>query len=206
MVDSPFCEVNLVVDADGSNLLLASFKIFGASNGALEPEPQIHLVDLLLSGGSHIDCVNTAGENLLHVVFNKINSLHGSGNWVKILAYIVSRGANIHATDASGRSVTRAAYHSGICPLCEGNFGSFTGDLWDAVLVASGVDIYPFRQDSPRRASYTQDYSREHFERLWEGKEHLCPYWDDASWPEVQSPSGFDRWDRLQGEFCPSTG
>ncbi|KAI0965355.1 hypothetical protein F4678DRAFT_334855 [Xylaria arbuscula] len=37
-------------------------------------------------------------------------------------------------------------------------------------------------------ARYTAHYTRQVFESLWEGREHLCPYWDDREWPELFDP------------------
>ena len=32
----------------------------------------------------------------------------------------------------------------------------------------------------PRRAVYTKDRTRAHFEQIWNGCEHLCPYYEDV--------------------------
>jgi len=61
--------------------------------------------------------------------------------------------------------------------------GSYPGDLWDSFLQSRGYDIEKYRGGNYRKAQYTEDYTRAHFEMLWEGKEHLCPYWDDEPWP-----------------------
>jgi hypothetical protein len=53
---------------------------------------------------------------ILHIMFNSISSHWGSQKWIRILADIASRGANIHAVDTSGRPMSDAAKYSGICP------------------------------------------------------------------------------------------
>ncbi|KAI1410600.1 ankyrin [Hypoxylon sp. FL1857] len=98
----------------------------------------------------------------------------------KTLEMLIERGADPQACDSNGDSVSDYAYDAGRASL----MGSCVGDLWDSVLQSSGREISEFRtQDCPRIAIYNSRYSRNDFEFLWKGREHLCPYWDDSPWP-----------------------
>ena len=97
-----------------------------------------------------------------------------------VLEGLFERGADVNAQDKSGTSVSRVAYAC-LSPFCL--MGSYPGDLWDSFLQSRGYDIEKYRGGNYRKAQYTEDYTRAHFEMLWEGKEHLCPYWDDEPWP-----------------------
>ena len=77
--------------------------------------------------------------------------------------------------------------------------GSWRGDLFDVVLQSCGYNIYEFRKEYPRTGLYTNEYSRRDFEILWEGIEHLCPYWDDTDWPS--SNLGCDKIN--EGDYQP---
>ena len=56
------------------------------------------------------------------------------------------------------------------------------GDLWDLVLVDHGHKTVSLRKNGSRDARYQNRYTRDVFEKLWTGKEELCPYyWDGVS-------------------------
>jgi hypothetical protein len=77
---------------------------------------------------------------------------------------------------------------------CEGEWtpvGGYRGDLWDAALVTCGYNLSEFRKLYPRLPRYDSRYKRSDFEKLWEGIEHLCPYWDDCRWPETGTRSDY---------------
>lgn len=101
-----------------------------------------------------------------------------------VLTYLVNNRADINWTDNKGRCVSDFAYSRVFCTPCSESFVPYMGDLWDSVLDDCGYDILPFRRLCPRRARYTGIYTRRVFEQLWEGREHRCPYWNDAPWPE----------------------
>ncbi|KAI9711511.1 MAG: hypothetical protein M1820_002074 [Bogoriella megaspora] len=93
-----------------------------------------------------------------------------------------SNGADIDAVDDFGRSVTDMAYQSVYDYPNWG--GGYRGDLWDAALLQCGYDVYERRLHHARTPQYDGMYRREDFERLWEGREELCPYFDDPPhWP-----------------------
>jgi hypothetical protein len=104
------------------------------------------------------------------------------------LKFLISKGANPFAVDNEGMSVSDYAYNK---RYDQYRFlGSYRGDLWDAALAQSGLDLPETRQNQPRRPNYTTPdkrgacYQRKDFTRLWEGCEDLCPYYDDPRvWP-----------------------
>ena len=68
-------------------------------------------------------------------------------------------------------------------------------DLWDCVLAKCGYTISDFRRRS-RRAVYLKhprrwsEYTRRHFEELWAGCKHLCPYYNDRDDERVVNYDG----------------
>lgn len=92
------------------------------------------------------------------------------------LKYLIERGADVFAQNYEGRSVSDVAYGNGPDDGTIGN--SFRGDVWDCALANSGLVISDFRR-RPRRAVYSNRYTRRHFEVLWARNEHLCPYYND---------------------------
>lgn len=93
---------------------------------------------------------------------------------------LIQHGADVYAEDQDGRSVSDIAYsrqHRHHFDNVE--LGCVWGDAWDFALAVCGHDISTFRQGRCRKASYGERYNRQHFEKLWEGHEHLCPYYYD---------------------------
>ncbi|KAI8677826.1 Helo-like-N domain-containing protein [Fusarium keratoplasticum] len=102
----------------------------------------------------------------------------------EILLFLVNRGADVSSTDNKGRSVSYYAYNRVFCTPCSETYPAYLGDLWDSVLDECGYNILEFRRLAPRKARYTNIYTRRVFEQLWRGRERRCPYWNDAPWPE----------------------
>lgn len=101
----------------------------------------------------------------------------------EIISLLVDSGADVYARDFDDVSVSEARYiQDGQISL---NFiNSSEGDIWDNVLARQGYNIAEFRKGWPRVAKYStgnpwwyHNYEREDFELLWEGMEHLCPYY-----------------------------
>lgn len=93
-----------------------------------------------------------------------------------VLLMLIRRGADVLAVDYTGLSVSEIAY------LTVGDEGlSVAGDLWDVVLADCQLDVASFRAACGirRRPRYGKWYTRELFEDLWRGREHLCPYFYD---------------------------
>jgi hypothetical protein len=109
------------------------------------------------------------------------------------LIYLIQQGCSIRAVCERGRSVSRVAYSANHTERNNGywsaGIGGYSGDLWDAALAICGYDLQEFRRDFPRVSWYDTNYQRADFESLWEGIEHLCPYWDDCRWPETGGDS-----------------
>lgn len=92
-----------------------------------------------------------------------------------IIVFLLRNGSDIY--QASDIAYTDCTYRSRI------DLGCYRQDLWDSSLALCGYDIRNFRfGQRSRRANYSQYYTRDHFEQLWWGREHLCPYWDDSPW------------------------
>ncbi|KAI8668636.1 Helo-like-N domain-containing protein [Fusarium keratoplasticum] len=109
------------------------------------------------------------------------------------LVYLIQRGASVYTVDDNHRSVSMTAYIQNEFE-CEGEWtpvGGYRGDLWDAALVTCGYNLSEFRRFYPRAPRYDSRYKRSDFEKLWEGIEHLCPYWDDHRWPETGTHGGY---------------
>ncbi|KAM6527667.1 hypothetical protein FALCPG4_008717 [Fusarium falciforme] len=103
------------------------------------------------------------------------------------LVYLIQRGVSVYAVDDNHRSVSMTAYIQNEFE-CEGEWtpvGGYRGDLWDAALVTCEYNLSEFRRLYPRLPRYDSRYMRSDFEKLWEGIEHLCPYWDDRRWPDT---------------------
>ncbi|KAF2972995.1 hypothetical protein GQX73_g665 [Xylaria multiplex] len=143
-------------------------------------------MELLLTKGVRINA--KCGE--LNCLGNFIRSIRWVllEDWFSLLVYAIQHGADVYCADESGVTVSQLAYTESIYMYSGCDLGSYRGDLWDAVLHASGYDISEFRAACPRRARYTQDYARKDFELLWKGREHLCPYWEDNEWPAAPKP------------------
>ncbi|MBE3044004.1 ankyrin repeat domain-containing protein [Candidatus Bathyarchaeota archaeon] len=92
--------------------------------------------------------------------------------------YLIQRGADPFAENLYGDSVSQEAYDKLSSVHAPLHIQRLSEDVWDCVLANCGYDIDDFRT-RPRRAVYTKHYTRAHFEQLWEGCEHLCPYYED---------------------------
>lgn len=146
-------------------------------------------LSLLINRGAHISARDLDGWTCLHHAFHYIWDMDvSSGHRVRLaptaqaaLAYLLSHGADPFAVDDCGKSVSGYAYSLKHIKYVVSMKTSCKGDVWDAVLADFGVDVAENRRQSGSRrvARYDERYSREDFEKLWEGREHLCPYYDD---------------------------
>ncbi|KAI0478682.1 hypothetical protein GGR56DRAFT_334277 [Xylariaceae sp. FL0804] len=106
----------------------------------------------------------------------------------EFISQLLDLGADIHLRADDGETCLHAFFQQKTLKFPTIDFseviiGSYTGDLWDAVLQSRGFDLAEFRHGYQRRAKYTKSYTRHNFEALWKGREALCPYWDDTPWP-----------------------
>lgn len=132
------------------------------------------VIALLLQRGANVHAVDTYGRSCLHLVIRGTKGLNRLEEEFAALVLLVRSGADVRAEDDWGRSVSETAYQG-----LSVDSGSYPGDLWDSVLAACGYQVSEFRRHYPRTARYTRDYPRRIFEKLWEGRQHLCPYWDE---------------------------
>lgn len=95
------------------------------------------------------------------------------------LLFLVRNGSKVRSIDNEGRSVREIAYESKLNLWDYHDTGSYKGDLLDVVLTRCGYDIRRMRQGFPRTPEYSTRYTRQVFQMMWEGKEQLCPYYDD---------------------------
>ena len=128
------------------------------------------------------------GQNCLHICLINYRRLRERVNLrdhLEILLLLVRNGADINAIDNSKQSVSMFAYSD-----LDGYYwhrSGCWGDLWDRVLAESGHNLSERRRDFPRRPQYSEIYSRDDFEEIWQGWESSCPYYDDPpEWPSKE--------------------
>ncbi|KAL8415083.1 hypothetical protein RB594_006062 [Gaeumannomyces avenae] len=107
---------------------------------------------------------------------------------VQTIKYLMAKGADVHAT-WQGRSCTAIAYGE------DGDTSSYNGDVWDAALASTGHDVEQFRRQEqqphsprfwaslhphPEGGALQSSYRLADFRDMWEGMEHLCPYYDQV--------------------------
>ena len=192
-------EVNERSTTDGSTLLLEA-----ATRRSFSKQ----VLSFLLTQGADIRARTIDGSTCLHVyLMHLIGDLMPQQQPVfskgleeqQILMDLVEKGADIHARDNYGRSVSDIAYQSRTfdwlpfdTPREEEQLNyvsvrvqsGYVGDLWDSVLVSRGHDLMEFRGGHPRRPAYCESYTRQNFGMLWAGREEMCPYWDDMVYPK----------------------
>jgi len=115
--------------------------------------------------------------------------------------YLIRCGADVSARDNEGRSVSEVTYRNN-------DRKSAPGNLWDVGLAERGYDVAQFRKlHWPREARYSRKYTRQMFEEMWKGQEHLCPYYHDdkpatiGEGSEWSTASEEDEEDEEDGEY-----
>ncbi|KAF4459111.1 hypothetical protein FALBO_14132 [Fusarium albosuccineum] len=188
--DSPFlCYADSETLVTDSIFLEACDPTMEFEFGELDPPIHIKKLAFLLSRGYTVSDKDHFGHTCLLRFFSSgLGYRLNQERWKDILVYLVQMGADVHATNTEGKSVSMLAYGQGLCGSCSGLYSSFTGDLWDAVLDSCGYAISEFRKLCPRRPLYIDDYTRHTFDKLWQGRENRCPYWNDDVWPEDEAP------------------
>ncbi|KAK0736266.1 hypothetical protein B0T21DRAFT_177864 [Apiosordaria backusii] len=155
---------------------------------------------ILLARGSNVRARDVNGNTCLHLCFRGIEIRANTRICLdqnrKALVYLIQHDADVFAVNYRGQSVSQVAYEKRLRnrPLWSKNNGyrcgwalihepgdGMRGDLWDLVLADCGFNIADFRTEAwPWRPSFTTSYTKEMFKALWEGQEHLCPYYDEA--------------------------
>ncbi|POR38554.1 hypothetical protein TPAR_01252 [Tolypocladium paradoxum] len=143
----------------------------------------------------------TLGFTCLHSLVYKAQRTENRDD-LETLVFLIQHGADTSALDHHQNTVSMRAYLSNEDDNYHCSKGSYRGDLWDAALTICGHDLDQFRTSYPRVPRYNKRYSREDFERLWWGNEHLCPYWDDRRYPET---GGNDDYWRRPPQRCDHT-
>jgi hypothetical protein len=153
------------------------------------------IFELLLDRGANVNARNSEGSTCLQVCLMSANNFRSQAQDSLIL--LIRNGASVYNVDIFDHSMTGLAngdtagmevYEYGENFIAKRTrLGSYHGDLWDAVLAQCGYSISELREDYPRSPRYTEEYTRQHFEKLWEGKEELCPYFND---PPIWYPHG----------------
>lgn len=138
-------------------------------------------IRLLVERGADVAARNALGRSCLHYFL--------AGNYPLMdmeesLIYLFKAGADVHALDHLGMTVSKVAYS-------RPRFGSYIGDVWDVALTKCGYDVQSFRRHHPRQSRYMDGYSRDIFERLWIDIEHLCSYYCEEELDKPQPSLDF---------------
>ncbi|EMT71109.1 hypothetical protein NOF04DRAFT_13591 [Fusarium oxysporum II5] len=126
----------------------------------------------------------TLGFTCLHSLVYKAHRSRDRDE-LEAVVFLIQQGADILAVDHHQHSVSMRAYLPNDGDNQYSSKGSYRGDLWDAALTICGHDVSQYRHAYPRVPRYNRNYRRKDFERLWEGYEALCPYWNDERYPET---------------------
>ncbi|KAM7196354.1 hypothetical protein V8F33_006263 [Rhypophila sp. PSN 637] len=140
-------------------------------------------LSILLNRGANIHARDKSGRTCLALCVSNLTFYYRRSRSAAeelaetraVLRSLIRRGADVFALDDLELSVSEAAYYN------KYEDTSAPGDLWDVVLADCGFDVAWFRMKYGirRRAGYRRGYTRQVFEDLWKGQEHLCPYYYD---------------------------
>lgn len=152
----------------------------------------------LIDHGANIDARDQNGYTSLQYLVTQIRRVPNSSERdFESLIHLIKSGADIHSRNNAGQSIWDAAMNNR-------RKGSYARDMWDFALVYCGYisEMEAFTRDNPRHAVYWEgrydEYLRADFEEIWEGWEHLCPYYGDEE-------SGLDCASFILGTQLPST-
>jgi hypothetical protein len=164
-------------------------------------------MDVLLRRGSSIHARNNKGETCLHRYIQRARSCDTSSFEEEPFRMLIKNGADINACDNDNISVSQCAYSTSKYDWSR-RVGGYRGDLWDAILTEYGYDISKTRRGFPRKPNYTERYTRNDFERMWTGREELCPYYHDPrEWdPEGDFESLQDKGESLSTSVAEAAG
>ncbi|KAH6961929.1 hypothetical protein BKA56DRAFT_177476 [Ilyonectria sp. MPI-CAGE-AT-0026] len=161
-------------------------------------------LQFLINRGADIYARDEFGRTCLHIWAKSNNGryLRPSKGWEPMrdaIIYLIQCSKDLLWTDYRGSTLSYAAYETDVANM-EFESGA-VGDIWDRVLAELGEDVSEFRQSFPRQARYTDDYSPRDFMRLWQGKEHLCPYYNDDDLQGLCCQLDSGRWKDLSNEY-----
>ncbi|EXA42973.1 hypothetical protein FOVG_08016 [Fusarium oxysporum f. sp. pisi HDV247] len=147
-----------------------------------EPYQARRQIQYLLKKGYDINSFLQGKTGLHHLMAKNCLWLEYIPEYMDLLMFVIENDGDVWAVDDDGYLAAHYAYNI----TCEADYlfcPSAKGDLWDAALSYFGYDILRVRKYHPRKARYTSGYTRQDFEKLWQGREGDCPYWDDQPWP-----------------------
>lgn len=148
-----------------------------------EPHQARRSIHCLLKNGYDVNSILQGKTGIHYLMTKKIHLwLAFMPEFMDLLIFVMENGGDIWAVDDAGYLAAHYAYDV----TCEADYlfsPSLKGDLWDSALSYLGYDILRFRRYYPRKARYMPGYTRQDFEKLWQGREGDCPYWDDHPWP-----------------------
>lgn len=135
----------------------------------------------LVRHGASVRDRDTRGNTCLHNCFECIDKhdldpLDEMRQKRDAIVYLIQQGADVFAENSKGQSVSDIAYNPNYSKL--GSPTSWIGDIWDCALAKCGYDVSDFRRERKRKGVYDAWYTRDDFEDLWVGFDHLCPYYD----------------------------
>lgn len=151
---------------------------------------------LLLQRGASVHDRDRYGNTCLHLcqslIGNRIKINRGKLSEIRdALIYLIQQGADIFAKNLGGESVSYTVYND--VDLPDKWHRRIREHVWECALANCGYGIYDFRPHA-RCATYSTLFTREHFEELWSGCEHLCPYYDDDEDALYLTDSSEDVW------------
>lgn len=182
MLDKSGLALDLEVkDGSGYTPLLAACREYAKNVNSAAAES----ISLLLQKGADLHARTNTGSTCLHVYFDNIRTtIHGRIPRRKVLVTLIQDGHDINAVDGNGYTIEDTLYR---CEAkCQGRpiyngisrdaLLAYKRDLWDAVLVQCGRSVVE-RGLYCRKEQWSNGYSRQDFEAIWSGLEHLCPYY-----------------------------
>jgi hypothetical protein len=152
----------------------------------LSPELSPKSVSFMVSRGAEIHARDTNGGTCLHwclcrvcerwrMKLNKLNTR----SFRDAVHYLIKSGVDMFAEDNDGVSVSSMAYQR---EPYDKDWCGLSGDIWDSILADLGYDVGEFRgkYGQPWKPTFHEGcHTIEDLEMLWQGKEHLCPYYEE---------------------------
>lgn len=140
-------------------------------------------VSFMASRGAEIHARDTNGWTCLHWCFCGVRARWrmklNIRSFRDAVHHLIKSGADMFAEDNDGLSVSDYAYQG---DLWTKHCCGVGGDIWDSILADLGYDVGEFRgkYGQPWKPTFHEGrHTIEDFEMLWQGKEHLCPYYDE---------------------------
>ena len=150
-------------------------------------------VSLMARRGAEIHARDADGWTCLHWCFYRVCAQWHEKVNIRLFRdgvhHFIKSGADMFAEDNHGHSVSYRAYQG--APFVDWAYQGTPfvhswcgagGDIWDSILADLGYDVGEFREKygQPWKPTFHEGcHTIEDFEMLWQGKEHLCPYYEE---------------------------